>query len=241
MCIAAAIVGGAVVGGVMSSRATSKAAGKAAQAQTYAADKSAEVQEKMFNETKELLAPYVEAGVPQLAELAEYAAVGQPALERQKDLIGMNGPEAQQAAISRIEGDPLFQSLVRQGEEAMMQSASATGGLRGGDFQGAMAQFRPSMLRQEIDRNLQQFAGLTDLGLNTTSNLVNIGQASAAGQAAAGQDLASNLSAIYGNRGDAIAQAALASGQGQANMWGNIGGSIGLLGTLGAYGKGPVK
>ncbi len=57
------------------------------------------------------------------------------------------GMEAQQGAISGLEGSPIFQALARQGEDAILQNASATGGLRGGNVQGALGQFRPAALQ----------------------------------------------------------------------------------------------
>ena len=151
MARGAAIVGSAVVGGAMSGRAQRKAAKTAAAAQTEAADMSIAEQRRQFDALQEIMAPYVESGTPQLQELAMYSSVGRPALEAQQDLLGMNGPEAQQMAIEMIESSPMFKAKVQAGEEAILQRASATGGLRGGDIQGALAQFRPEMLSAEIE------------------------------------------------------------------------------------------
>jgi len=238
--VAAAVIGGAVVGGVMSSSATKSAAKTAAAAQTQAADQSAAVQLKMFNETKELLKPYVDQGTPAMQELLTYAEPAQESFRQQQALSGLLGPEAQAEMIASIENSPLYQAKVRQGEEAMLQNASATGGLRGGNLQGALAQFRPDMLSAEIEDRYSKLGGFTNLGIGLQENLAKMGQASAAGQAAQGMNTATNLSNIYGNAGQATAQAALARGQANANMWGNIGGSISSLGTLGAMGYGPL-
>lgn len=238
--IAVAIVGSAVVGGAMSSRAQKKAAKTAAAAQTEAADMSVAEQRRQFDALQEIMAPYVEAGTPQLQELAMYSSVGRPALEAQQDLIGMNGPEAQQMAIEMIESSPMFKAKVQAGEEAILQRASATGGLRGGDIQGALAQFRPEMLSAEIENQYSKLGGMTALGQMNAQNLATLGQASAAGVGAQGMQSAANISNLLMGAGDAKAQAALASGQATANMWGNIAGSVGSLGTMGAFGYGPL-
>jgi hypothetical protein len=129
-------VTGLVVGGssLASSALQSRAAGKAAGQQADAAQAGIEEQRRQFEEMQKLLAPYVQAG--------------QPALQAQQAMLGLGGAEAQQQAIAGVEQSPLLQALMRQGEEAMLQQASATGGLRGGNMQAALAQFRPQMLQE---------------------------------------------------------------------------------------------
>ena len=82
---------------------------------------------------------------------APYANAGASAVQSQADLAGINGPDAQAAAISQIENDPAFQAQVRQGENAILQNASATGGLRGGNVQRALSQYRPQVLNNFIN------------------------------------------------------------------------------------------
>jgi pimeloyl-ACP methyl ester carboxylesterase len=142
--VATAIIGSAVVGGVMSSSAQKSAAKTAANAQTQATSDSMAEQRRQFDSIQALFRPYVEAGGGALA--------------RQLDLVGNNGPEAQQKAIQAIEMGPEFAAMTRQGEEAILQNAAATGGLRGGNVQGALAQFRPALLNQFIDRVENQSA-----------------------------------------------------------------------------------
>jgi hypothetical protein len=205
--IATAVVGGAVISGVMSSNAQQAAAETAAGAQTAASEASIAEQRRQFDIMKETLAPYV--------------AVGEPAMTQMSALAGLGTPEEQQAAISAIEQSPLFQAQVRQGEEAMLQQASATGGLRGGNIQSALAQYRPQMLQQAIESQYSKLAGLGQ-----------IGQASAAGQSVQGMQSATNIGNLLSQAGQAQAQAALTSGAAQAQMWGNIGSTTSQLGTM---------
>ena len=234
--VAAAVIGSAVVGGVMSSNAQKSAARTAASAQTASTQASVEEQRRQFDAMKELLSPYVSAGEPALQQMAAYAEVGPQALSQQMALAGLQGPEAQQAAVTAIEQSPLFQAQVRQGEEAILQQASATGGLRGGNVQGALAQYRPQMLQQELQNRYNQLGGLTSFGAGMTQNLGTIGQASAAGQAAQGMNMASNIGTALQNAGQAQAQAALASGQANAQMWGNVAGSVSQVAMMKAMG-----
>jgi len=212
--IATAIIGSAVVGGVLSSNAQKSAAKTAANAQTQATSESMAEQRRQFDAIQAMFRPYVEAGGGSLA--------------RQLDLAGNNGPEAQQRAIQAIEMGPEFAALTRSGEEAILQNASATGGLRGGNVQASLAKYRPEVLSSLINQQYQRLGGLTQLG-----------QASAGMQAASGQAFANNASNLFMQRGDAQANAALARGQADANMWGNIAGSVGFAAGRGLFGGGP--
>jgi hypothetical protein len=181
---------GIVVAGssLISGAIQSDAAGRASKAQTEASERGIEEQRRQFDAVRELLKPYVD--------------VGGPALQQQQNLIGLGGPEAQAAAIQALESGESFQAKVRQGEEALLQNVSATGGLRGGNIQGALGQFRPAMLQAEIDRQYGRLAGLTTLG-----------QQSAAGVGTAGIQTGARISALEGDIGSAQAGGALASGK----------------------------
>lgn len=196
------IIGGTqLVGGMMQA----DAAGDAAAVQAGASEAGIVEQRRQFDAAKKLLEPYVTAGVGAIGGLAPYAEAGQPALEQQQALLGLRGPEAQRQAIAGIEQGAGFQSQVRQGEEALLQRASATGGLRGGNIQAALAQFRPQMLQQEIESQYGRLGGLTALGQTTQQNIATMGQASAAGQASAGLKTGADIAGLLGQRGAALA------------------------------------
>jgi hypothetical protein len=139
--------------------------------------------------------------------LEPYAAAGTPALQQQMAALGLSGPEAQAAFVAQQEASPMFEALARQGEEAMLQQASATGGLRGGNIQGALAQFRPQLLNQFLEQQYSRLGGMTSLG-----------QQSAAGVGTAGMQSASQISDLLAQAGAARAGAAL----GSAQAWGNV-------------------
>lgn len=199
--VAAAVIGSAVIGGVVAS----KGAKRAGQAQVQAADAAAAEQRAAREEMRKLLNPYVSAGTP--------------ALQAQMAALGLSGPEAQQAYVTQQEQSPFFQSLAQQGEEAILQNASATGGLRGGNVQGALAQFRPALLNQFLEQQYGRLSGLTSLG-----------QQSAAGVGTAGMQSATNIGQAYTQAGQAQAGAAL----GQANAFNQALGTITGFGTSAA-------
>lgn len=203
--IATAVVGGAVIGAY----ATSSAADKAASAQVESSEAGIAEQRRQFDAVQELLKPYVEAGTGAVAG--------------QQDLLGLNGPEAQAAAIEALKSSPQYETLIQQGEEALLQNASATGGLRGGNLQGALAQYRPQILSQLIE---SQYSKL--------GQVAGLGQASAAGQAAAAQQTGTSIANLLAQQGQAQAGAALAQGQAINQVTGTAS-NLATLKLLGAF------
>ena len=213
--ITALVVGGSQLIG---SSMQASAAGDAAAIQSGAAEAGIAEQRRQFDAMRELLKPYTEVGVPALEGLQPYAQAGAPALEQQQALLGLRGPEAQRAAIAGIEGGAGYQAQVRAGEEALLQRASATGGLRGGNIQAALGQFRPQMLQQEIERQYGRLGGMADIGRVTQQNLAQIGQSSAAGTGTAGLQTGTNVANLLSQQG-----AALAGGElGEAKAYGQL-------------------
>ena len=215
--VAAAV---AVVG-VGSAVIKGNAAARASRAQVQGAEAGIAEQRRQFEAAQAVLAPYVDAGTEALTGLKPYVDVGPEALTQQRILAGLEGPEKQREAINALAANPEFQALTKQGEEAMLQNASATGGLRGGNLQGALAQYRPQMLQDYIGQQYNRLGGLTALGQTTSQNIAQLGQASAAGTATAGLETGAHISGLYGDIGAARAGKFLAQG----NMWGSILGS----------------
>ncbi|MGE0349808.1 hypothetical protein [Hydrogenophaga sp.] len=202
LTVAAAIVGSSVVGGVMSADAAGDAASTAAGAQTAASEAGIAEQRRQFEAVRKLLEPYVQAGTD--------------ALGGQKDLAGLNGNTAQDAAIQALQGSPQFTSLLARGENSILQNASATGGLRGGNTQAALAQFSPALLAQTINDQYTRLGGLTSLGQNAAAGVGN-----------AGLQTGDNIADLLSQIGSAQAGGALAAGRAQSNMWSSLGGAAG--------------
>ncbi len=188
--VTALVVGGTqLVGSVMQAGA----AEDAANIQAGAAGEGIAEQRRQFDSLQALLKPYTEAGLP--------------ALEQQQAFLGLRGPEEERAAIERISGGERFQEITRQGEEAILSRASATGGLRGGNVQQALAQFRPQVLNQLIEEQYGRLGGMTQLG-----------QRSAAGVGAAGMETGTNIANLLSQQGSALAGGEL----GQAKAYGQV-------------------
>jgi hypothetical protein len=197
---------GSALGGAFEGK---KSVGQASSAQQQAAQGGIDEQRRQFDAVQRLMQPYTEAGTAALAQ--------------QQALLGMGSPEAQQQAISALQSGPQFQALQQQGENAILQNASATGGLRGGNVQGALAQFRPALLSSLINQQYERLGGLSALGQNA-----------AAGTGNAGMSTGTNIATLLGRQGQAQAGGIL--GQ-QSALTGGINQAFGAVQGAGGFGQ----
>lgn len=189
---------GAIAGAAISANQASSAADAAASG-----DKDAmALQMQTMDRLAKMLKPYRKAG-----ELG---------LGGQLDLLGLNGNDAQAASIAALEQSPQFTSLVKSGENALLQNASATGGIRGGNTSAALAQFRPEMLSQVIESQYGKLANLSALGQNAAAQTGNNMQAST-----------NQIAGLMSNIGQTNAMGQIAQGQNYADMFGGIAKGIG--------------
>ena len=209
---------GGVVGDLTGASAQASAGKRAGKIQAKAAQAAIDEQRRQFDKFVELFSPYVAAGAP--------------ALEQQQAMIGLRGPEAEQAAIAALAASPQLQALAQQGENAILQQASATGGLRGGNVQAALAQFRPQLLQQLIEQRYSQLGGIA-----------GVGQQAAFAQGGQQMNLAANIANLLTGKGAAQAGSVIAQGgaqrQGFADalqLGGMIAGAMGG-GGFGGFGK----
>lgn len=196
------LIGGVtnVIGSVTGANAAASAAKKAGGIQADAAQSG-------IDQIRELLSPFIGAGTQ--------------ALGSQQALLGLSGQGAQQAAIQALQQSPFFTAQLQRGENSILQNASATGGLRGGNTQAALAQFAPQLLGQAYQQQLQGLGGLSGQGL------------SAAGSAG------SQIAELLGQQGAARAGATLAQGQKQGQVFGSALQLGGL--ALGGLGGGRTR
>lgn len=208
--VAVAAIG--VGASIMDNRAANKAAGRAADAQTAAAQMGVEENRRQFDFIQELMKPYVDSG--------------KTALNQQMGMLGLNGAAAQQQAIGALQNSPFFQAQLNQGTNALLQNASATGGLRGGNTQAALAQFAPQLLQQTFQNQLANVGQLATQGQNA-----------AAGVGAQAANTGNRNAALFGDIGQARAGAALARGQNTQDLIGSLAGAAGRLdfANLGKY------
>lgn len=170
--------------------------------------------------------------------MGDFMGRGATAGEKQAALLGLGGPDAYQAELETIKADPVYQSMLEEAETGLLQNASATGGLRGGNVQSALAKLRPSLLSSFISDRYSKLGGLagtglgaatnigssglgagqylTDIGRTTTGQIAQMGQSAAAGQAGAGSNLASNISTLGANMAGNVGKLLTQGGAAQA-------------------------
>lgn len=210
MAATTAIVAGTVAAGAYSANKSAKAAKSAAKTQAASADAGIDEQRRQFDEMVKLLSPYTKAGTGSLAQ--------------QQAILGLSGADKQKQAVSAIEKSPYFQATAKQGENAILQNASATGGLRGGNTQGALAQFRPGLLNQLVQQQYQNLGGITSLGQNSAAQTGN-----------AGMQSANAISNLLGQQGQAQAGGIIGAQNAQNQFLGQLGQLGGLAIGSGAF------
>lgn len=184
------------------------AAKEASKAQQQGTEAGMAEQRRQFDALQALMKPYVQSGTG--------------ALQGQNDLLGLNGFNKQQGAIGNIENSPFFKSQYQQAENALLQNASATGGLRGGNIQEALADNRSNLLFGNVQQQLQNLSGVA-------SN----GQSAAAGLGGQGLQFGNNIAQGYQDIGQAQGGYALAKGQIYTGLYNNA-----LKGAAAAMGGG---
>lgn len=140
--VAAAVIGGAVVGAVGSSVAGHEAAGATKSASRAAIAE----QDKALTQQAELSAPY--------------RALGESAIPSYEKLLGL-GPEGEQGIKSALESMPGYQFALEQGQTGILNKASLAGGLSGNTL-ADLTRFNQGLAtgtrQQEID-NLARVVG----------------------------------------------------------------------------------
>ena len=203
---------GRAIGKITGASDAAKAAERASGQQVEAYQAGIDEQRRQFDALQALLKPYIEGGTG--------------AFQAQRELIGLGTPEEQAAAIAQLEQSPMMRALTQKGENAILQNASATGGLRGGNTQAALAQFRPQMLAQLIENQYSRLGGLSTLGANA-----------AVGQGSQGMAMAGNIGNLLGEIGSARSGATIARGNVARQGFGDLLGIIGLASGAGMFGK----
>lgn len=196
-----------VVGGAINASNSANASADAAGSIQGGDTQAAMIQAQTLAKIQAILKPFVDTGVQ--------------ANQGQADLTGLNGAPQQQFAINQVQQGPAFQSAKTLGENAILSNASATGGLRGGNVQGALGQFDEGLLGQMIQQQFNNLGGIAGLGENAAAQTGNAtlatgnaqaGYAQNAGVAGAGGILGS-ASATNGGISSIVNAAGTAAGR----------------------------
>jgi hypothetical protein len=205
--IAAAVIGaGAALGGAY---LASNAAGDAADTQAAAANRSADLQYKMFQEQQKTQKPFLEAGLK-----------GQ---NRLMDLLGLSantgaagyGSAARNFGMSDFEQDPGYAFRMSEGLKALDRTAASRGGMLSGAALKGATRYGQDMASQEYQNAYNRYQTNRAGILNPLQSLAGQGQTTANTLGAAGQNYATNAGNAYMNAGNAAASGYV----GSANAW----------------------
>ncbi len=202
-----------VIGGIFGGGAQKKASQKAMEAQTAALNRATDIGNQQFQQTRQDYMPYTQAGV---------GAIG-----AYGNLLGVNGAGAQGLAVDGLKADPFFQQNLTDANTNLLQTASATGGVRGGNTAGAVGQLSPALLQSYYDKALSGYGNLAQLGLGATGSVSSFGANNA-------QNAGQNAIGI----GQAQAANYLTKGGINAANWNNIGGFLDQAASAGVPGGG---
>lgn len=208
MVVAAAVGAvGSIAGGVIAS----SGAKSAAKASAQAADRASEVQQQIYGENKQTLAPYVQTGLP--------------AMQNVNSLLGLGGDQAAaERAFDAYRKSTGYDFRLNQGLNAVQSGFAGRGTLQSGAAMKALNDYGQGMASGEFGNYL-----------NALGTQQGLGFSAAGAQAGVATNYANSLGNIYQANGANQANAALAS----ANALGSgISGAANAFGT--AYGYGTI-
>jgi len=190
----------------------------AAKAQQNAANQANATQADIFAQQKEMSAPYRAAGETAQNQLMNYLGLG-------GDTAAPGyGKYAGDFGMSNFTADPGYAFRLSEGMKGLNASAAARGGMISGAALKAATGYGQQMGSQEYQNAFNRYQTGRTNALSPLQDLTRIGQASAAGTAAAA-----------GNYGSNVAANTLAAGNAAAS--GIMGGTNAINQTIGALGN----
>lgn len=261
--VATAIIGSAVVGGVVSSKASKNAAKaqtqgadaaaeaqviaseNAAKAQTDAAKLSSDTALTTSREANAMLQQQYEQG---RADLQPWRAAGTEALSQQSAGLQPGGDFNRDFTLTDFVKDPGYQFRLDEGRKALEGSAAARGTMLSGGTLKALTQYGQDYASGEFstaynrwnadrDRRFNRLAGVAGTGQTTAQQVAGMG-ADSAGRQSANTTSAGNTSASsYTAAGNATASGYLNAGNAQASGYINSGNAqaSGIVGSANAW------
>ena len=228
MCVAAAIAGAGVVGGVASGALGASASKSAANTQAQAANYAADLQNQQFGQIRDSLKPYMDLGSGQIPNLMALLQSGQ-----------LNRPFQFDPTMAQLEQTPGYQFTLQQGLKGVDNAAAAKGlGLSGAQMKGISdytTGLASQTYQQQYNNALQTFMsnyGINSDMYNRLSGLVGLGQNSAVGVGNAGMQTAANVGNTLMAGANASAAGQVGAANAISNGIGQIGSGVGLYSLL---------
>ncbi len=187
------------------------ASSSASDAQQKAAERSAALQQRQYEQTR--------------GDFEPYRAAGGNALSRLNALYGFDGAEAQQKGFDEFREDPGYRYALDQGTQQVQSSAAARGMLQSGGTLKAIQDRGMNLADQGFSNYISRLRAAAESGQNAAAQTGTFGANAAAGQAnaftAAGNAQANNAITSANSFNNFLSQAAGAYGDSKGGAFGN--------------------
>jgi hypothetical protein len=233
--IATAIVGSAVIGGVVASNSASKAA----KAQENAANLASQTELEQYYQNREDMQPWREAGQGALKQLTAGTAVG--------------GDFNRDFTLADFTRDPGYDFRMQQGQQALERSAAARGGVLGGAALKGITRYGQDFASGEYQNAYNRFNNDRTQRFNRLASIAGVGQTATRDVAQQGAQVASNVgsniigagnaqASSYVGQGNAISGAAQTLGNFAMNKYfmSQMPGGVSTMPTTPSYGGTPT-
>jgi len=164
------------------------ATNRAIGAQQQGVDQTIALQREMYNQGREDMAPWREAGA---------------------DALGRMGDNNfnQQFDYQSFQQDPGYQFRMNEGMKALQASAAARGNLGGGATLKALTRYGQDVASQEYQNAYNRFYDQQDRSYNRLASLAGVGQTTSSQLMGAGQNMANQIGQAHMGMGNAAAAA----------------------------------
>ena len=200
--------------GILSSVIGAGAASSAANTQAQAAEQAAQIQQQEFQQTQANEAPYMAAGGNALTQLQKGLGLG-PGGTGQGPLNTPFNP----ADLSQTPG---YKFALGQGEQAITDTATATGGVGGGNTLKELTQYGQGLASTTYQQQLADYMAQQNQAFGQLDTLAGSGQNAAANLGALGNQAAATS-------GQDLIGAANATSAGQIGVANALSGGISSL------------
>lgn len=213
--VAAAIVGGAIIGGVASTAGSNK--------QAKSADKAAALSDVQYQQTR----------TDQLAQLAQqrtdgapYREAGYGALSQLSGGMAPGGDLNRSFTMADYHEDPGMQFRLQQGEQGINRAATASGARYSGATLKALSRFNSGLASQEYGNAYSRFNSDQGNKFNRLSAMAGTGQTAVSQAGQAGQAAFNNIGQAGQMNANAQGNAAQAAAAARASGYAGVGNAI---------------
>ncbi len=213
--VAAAVVGSAVVGGVMSNKASktqAQAASQASDTQYLTQQEANALQKEMYDQNRADMEPWRNAGVTALSQLSTGLKAG--------------GEFNRNFSASDFQADPGYAFRQSEGQKAIDNSAAARGSSLSGATLKALSRYGQDTASAEYQNSYNRWNNDTSNRFNRIAGVAGVGQQATQTVGNYGQTTASNIANGTTNTANNVASNTIQAGNARAS------GYVGMANSL---------